>query len=120
MRIGCAFLCAAMALAGSLHAADPESELALKEKLARKVTRDGFNLDTLDRALATVCRDYAIHYRIDHQAFADAGIDLNKPNVVLPPETDVPLAEILRKALDLASATYKIEKDTLVIVPRRP
>jgi hypothetical protein len=91
----------------------------LKDKFAKKVTRTaGFNQDTLDKAMASFCRDYNIKYRIERDAFAARGIDLAKPNVAMGPVKDTALGQVLQKVLDQVPATYRIEKETLVILPQ--
>ena len=96
-----------------------EEKESLKDKLARKVTRPaGFNQDTLDKAMASFCREYDITYRIERAAFADRGIDLAKRNVAIRPVKDTPMGDILQEVLDQVPATYRVEKEVLVIVPK--
>jgi hypothetical protein len=107
-------------VAGPAAAADKES---VQKKLDKKITLEkGIAANTtLQEALEFLADKFDVTLVVDSKSFNAVGVQLvAEQPVKLDKQKDVPLGKVLQKILDQVEGTYRIDKDRVMIVAKKP
>jgi hypothetical protein len=91
-----------------------------KGKLSRPVDVAAVDNATLNEALEFLSKRFDFKFRIDTEAFANAGVqEVGQSMVKVAQAKKTALSKVLQMVLNQVQGTYRIEKDVLVVVTRK-